>query len=68
MSYHRDSKFREVLDNIYNAVLNLPKPIRRVCAVQLLAFMGWFPFLFYSWVYLPLSLIDAHEILLGQPT
>ena len=42
------SKFGDVLRNIYNAIVNLPKPIRRVCYVQVFAFMGWFPFLFYS--------------------
>ncbi|KAL9712853.1 hypothetical protein Ac2012v2_004092 [Leucoagaricus gongylophorus] len=43
--------FREVLHNIRAAVLQLPKSIRRVCYVQLFAFMGWFPFLFYSTTY-----------------
>ncbi|KAK0490841.1 hypothetical protein IW261DRAFT_1556007 [Armillaria novae-zelandiae] len=41
-------KFREVLDNIYVAIIKLPRAVRRVCYVQLFAFMGWFPFLFYS--------------------
>ena len=42
------SKFVDVLKNIWNAVVHLPKPIRRVCYVQFFAFMGWFPFLFYA--------------------
>jgi hypothetical protein len=29
------------MDNIYNAIVKLPKPIRRVCLVQVFAFMGW---------------------------
>jgi len=37
----RDSGTREVLGNIYNAILHLPKPIRKVCFVQLFAFMAW---------------------------
>jgi solute carrier family 45 protein 1/2/4 len=46
------SKARDVLSTIYEAMLHLPKPIRRVCYVQICAFMGWFPYLFYSttWV------------------
>ncbi|KAG8900774.1 hypothetical protein FRB99_005764 [Tulasnella sp. 403] len=38
--------------NIIRAVSTLPRPVRRVCYVQVCAFMGWFPFLFYSttWV------------------
>ncbi|EKM80157.1 hypothetical protein AGABI1DRAFT_38124 [Agaricus bisporus var. burnettii JB137-S8] len=42
---------REILHNIRVAIVNLPKPILRVCYVQLFAFMGWFPFLFYSTTY-----------------
>ncbi|VDB98727.1 unnamed protein product [Peniophora sp. CBMAI 1063] len=44
-------KLRDILNNIYSAIIKLPKPIRRVCFVQLFAFMGWFPFLFYSTTY-----------------
>lgn len=44
-------KFGDVMNNIYNAIVNLPGPIRRVCYVQVFAFMGWFPFLFYSTTY-----------------
>ena len=41
---------RDVFENIRHAIWNLPTPIQRVCYVQLFAFMGWFPFLFYSYV------------------
>ncbi|KAF5364199.1 hypothetical protein D9756_000488 [Leucocoprinus leucothites] len=43
--------FREILNNIRTAIVHLPKSIRIVCYVQLFAFMGWFPFLFYSTTY-----------------
>ncbi|KAI0269128.1 MFS general substrate transporter [Gloeopeniophorella convolvens] len=46
-----EGTFREIFNNIYIAVVALPKPIRRVCYVQIFAFMGWFPFLFYSTTY-----------------
>jgi len=36
-----NSTLQNVLGNIYNAIVNLPKPIRRVCYVQIFAFMGW---------------------------
>ena len=36
--------FREIWDNIYIAVVALPKPVRRVCYVQIFAFMGWYVF------------------------
>ncbi|CAD6576865.1 MAG: hypothetical protein TREMPRED_001789 [Tremellales sp. Tagirdzhanova-0007] len=47
----RRSKFSDIVHTIYEAVLHLPKPVRRVCIVQIAAFMGWFPFLFYSTTY-----------------
>lgn len=47
----RRSKLGEILENIYSAITTLPRPIRRVCLVQIFAFMGWFPFLFYSTTY-----------------
>lgn len=34
-------KMTDVLNNIYVAIVKLPKPIRRVCYVQVFAFMGW---------------------------
>jgi len=54
------SKLKDVLNNIYHAALELPKPIRRVCFVQVFAFMGWFPFLFYSTTYV--GQIMAYEL------
>lgn len=61
-------KIIDVVHTIYEAVLHLPKPVRRVCIVsvsphcmgfedlmmpqvQIAAFMGWFPYLFYSTTY-----------------
>ncbi|KAJ2920090.1 hypothetical protein MD484_g361, partial [Candolleomyces efflorescens] len=43
--------FLDILNDIYNTLITLPHPIQRVCLVQLFAFMGWFPFLFYSTTY-----------------
>ena len=39
--YKKQSTAASVMENIYNAIVKLPKPIRRVCAVQIFAFMGW---------------------------
>lgn len=50
-SQRTQGRARDVYDNIRTAMFNLPRPIRRVCYVQLFAFMGWFPFLFYSTTY-----------------
>lgn len=43
-----DGRFMDVVKTIYTAALNLPRPIRRVCYVQLCAWVGWFPFLFFG--------------------
>ncbi|KAH9938239.1 major facilitator superfamily domain-containing protein [Fomitopsis serialis] len=56
----KENKLRDVLDNIYNAIVHLPKPIRRVCYVQIFAFMGWFPFLFYATTYI--GQVMAYEL------
>jgi solute carrier family 45 protein 1/2/4 len=37
----RARNLRDVVNNIYTAAINLPKPIRRVCYVQLFAFLAW---------------------------
>ncbi|KZT26861.1 MFS general substrate transporter [Neolentinus lepideus HHB14362 ss-1] len=55
-----NQKLRDVLNNIYSAIVKLPKPIRRVCFVQVFAFMGWFPFLFYSTTYV--GQVMAYEL------
>lgn len=47
----KKSKFTDVVSTIYEAARHLPKLVRRVCYVQICAFMGWFPFLFYSTTY-----------------
>jgi solute carrier family 45, member 1/2/4 len=43
-------QLHEAINNIKIAIFKLPRPIRRVCYVQMFAFMGWFPFLFYACV------------------
>lgn len=44
-------KVKDTLDDVWHAIQRLPRSVRRVCLVQLFAFMGWFPFLFYSTTY-----------------
>lgn len=47
----RGGKFKVVFQ-IWSTILNLPPRIRAICMVQLWAWIGWFPFLFYgtTWV------------------
>lgn len=45
------TKIKETGRGIYQAIRHLPRPVRRICAVQFFAFMGWFPFLFYGTTY-----------------
>ncbi|CEP18621.1 hypothetical protein [Parasitella parasitica] len=41
-----------LFSDIFHNIWHLPKPIQRICNVQFFAWIGWFPFLFYSttWV------------------
>ncbi|PWN38591.1 uncharacterized protein FA14DRAFT_160056 [Meira miltonrushii] len=43
---------KEASKRIWDTARRLPRSIRRICLVQVLAYMGWFPFLFYAteWV------------------
>ncbi|KZT12537.1 MFS general substrate transporter [Laetiporus sulphureus 93-53] len=58
--FEKGNTLRDILDNIYTAIIHLPKPIRRVCYVQVFAFMGWFPFLFYATTYI--GQVMAYEL------
>ncbi|KAI8360833.1 major facilitator superfamily domain-containing protein [Blakeslea trispora] len=42
----------KLFSDIFRHIWHLPKPIQRICNVQFFAWIGWFPFLFYSttWV------------------
>ncbi|KAG8849514.1 hypothetical protein FRB91_009834, partial [Serendipita sp. 411] len=64
-SANSEGGFRDVINNITKAITKLPKPIRRVCIVQIFAFIGWFPFLFYATVWM--GEVMAYEIG-GEPT
>ncbi|EUC38103.1 hypothetical protein COCCADRAFT_32794 [Bipolaris zeicola 26-R-13] len=43
---------KQVVGTIAHTALNLPRSIQAICTVQFWAWIGWFPFLFYSttWV------------------
>jgi len=41
----------QAISNIGDALVRLPRPIRRICYVQLFSWIGWFPFLFYTTAY-----------------
>lgn len=42
------ARLKAITKDIWDSIRRLPRPIRRVCVVQIFAFMGWFPFLFYA--------------------
>ncbi|KAG6869304.1 hypothetical protein C0993_000057 [Termitomyces sp. T159_Od127] len=58
--YKKQNKLKDVFLGIQSAIVTLPKPVQRVCYVQLFAFMGWFPFLFYSTTYM--GQVMAYEL------
>ncbi|KAN0086878.1 hypothetical protein V8E54_000566 [Elaphomyces granulatus] len=56
------SFFRQV----FKAIRRLPPQIRKVCEVQIAAWVGWFPFLFYSTTYI--GQIYVNPIFADHPT
>ncbi|KAI4686366.1 uncharacterized protein J4E84_005643 [Alternaria hordeiaustralica] len=48
----KELDLKQVLGTIVHTALNLPRSIQAICTVQFWAWIGWFPFLFYSttWV------------------
>ncbi|OZJ01470.1 hypothetical protein BZG36_05390, partial [Bifiguratus adelaidae] len=75
----KDVSAKKTKTNPFNAIKeilrhirHLPGPIRRLCLVQFFAWMGWFPFMFYSttWIaeiYTENNLSDSPD-LVGQAT
>ena len=37
----RNRSLKQIMGNIYAVAIKLPPPIKKVCAVQVFAFMGW---------------------------
>lgn len=50
------------MGNIWRAFRTLPVEIQRICNVQFFAWMGWFPFLFYSTTWIAEILNRVHQI------
>ena len=48
----KDEGLLAVFRDLYRAVGRLPTQIMRVCQVQFMAWIGWFPFLFYTTTYI----------------
>lgn len=63
-----------LFSDIFRHIWHLPKPIQRICNVQFFAWIGWFPFLFYSTTWVAeiytggLSDEDTGEDRVGQAT
>ncbi|KAJ2994347.1 hypothetical protein NUW58_g1583 [Xylaria curta] len=45
---NRESGLYQVVSHIWSTILHLPPRIRAICMAQFWAWIGWFPFLFYS--------------------
>ncbi|KXN89417.1 General alpha-glucoside permease [Leucoagaricus sp. SymC.cos] len=44
--------FVQELKDIWTDMLNLPRVIRQICFIQFFAWLGWFPLLFYTSIYI----------------
>ncbi|ESK94261.1 sucrose transporter [Moniliophthora roreri MCA 2997] len=45
-------KLVQELKDIWNNILTLPRVIRQICIIQFFSWLGWFPILFYTSVYI----------------
>lgn len=54
----KDEGLLAVFRDLYRAVGRLPTQIMRVCQVQFMAWIGWFPFLFYTTTYIAEMYVD----------
>ncbi|TRM66977.1 major facilitator superfamily domain-containing protein [Schizophyllum amplum] len=54
--------FKREFKDIFTNIFNLPRTIRQIFAVQFFAWIGWFPILFYTSVYIG----DLHKREVGQ--
>ncbi|KAH8928594.1 hypothetical protein BT69DRAFT_490252 [Atractiella rhizophila] len=43
---------KDIFRRIWQSIVYLPPSVRKVCYVQFFAWLGWFPFLFYSTTYI----------------
>ncbi|KAF7342237.1 hypothetical protein MVEN_01811700 [Mycena venus] len=50
-SNHRPS-FRAEIQQIWESMWTLPRVIQQICMIQFFAWLGWFPILFYTTVYI----------------
>ncbi|KAI8060543.1 major facilitator superfamily domain-containing protein [Gongronella butleri] len=69
---HKSHPLKTIKDIMAN-IWHLPRAIQQVCNVQFFAWIGWFPFLFYSttWVaeiYAKSTPLDDHRDAVGQAT
>ncbi|GAA98971.1 uncharacterized protein L969DRAFT_82752 [Mixia osmundae IAM 14324] len=53
-------QFQHSLIEVWDAIVMLPVPIRKLCSVQFAAWSGWFPFLFYASTYVAQSWKNDH--------
>ncbi|OZJ02208.1 hypothetical protein BZG36_04713 [Bifiguratus adelaidae] len=56
------SSKKSTLGNIIDTIQTMPAPIKRLCHVQFFAWMGWFPFLFYSSTWISHLYMSTHPM------
>jgi solute carrier family 45 protein 1/2/4 len=54
----RDQGLLALFADLWRSVTRLPTQIMRVCQVQFMAWIGWFPFLFYTTTYIAEMYVD----------
>ncbi|KAJ1828733.1 hypothetical protein LPJ56_000917 [Coemansia sp. RSA 2599] len=57
----QDSSGLQALGAVFTSFRDLPEVIKRICRIQLFAWIGWFPFLFYGTTYVAGLYSSAHR-------
>ncbi|KAJ8507140.1 hypothetical protein ONZ45_g10460 [Pleurotus djamor] len=47
----KENKILREMKDLYTNMLTLPRTIRQICVIQFFAWIGWFPILFYTTIY-----------------
>lgn len=57
---HQEAGVIAFFTNLFRSVRKLPPQIKAVCQVQFFAWIGWFPFLFYTTTYIAEIYVDPY--------
>ncbi|KAG9226953.1 hypothetical protein CCMSSC00406_0003374 [Pleurotus cornucopiae] len=64
----KENRIMREIKDIFANMLSLPRVIRQICIIQFFAWIGWFPILFYTTIYVGDLYKRAHSSSLPPPS